>query len=95
MIEYLYSLDYNLKDYNDCLHIIREGSTPADISKLRNLTTHQLLRNASMYSIGEKYGIHGLKGIASEKFAAILQQPPSLVDGKFVHHLCCSFLQSN
>ena len=34
----------------------------------------QLVCNASLYSMGEKYGINGLKGIASEKSAVVFKQ---------------------
>lgn len=72
MIEYFYFLDYTLKARSECLHIISDDTAPIDTNKLRKLSSLQLLHNASLYGMGEKYGIHGLKGIASEKFADVL-----------------------
>lgn len=83
MLEYLYVLDYDspytLKAYSDC----PDRYTLADIKNIREISTYQLLRNASMYGIGAKYGIDGLKSVASEKFAAVLQQPGTVVEWKF------------
>lgn len=84
MIEYLYILDYTLKAQSECLHIISDDCTPIDTNRLSKLFTHQLLHNVSLYGMGEKYGIQGLKGIVSEKFAAVLLHPRYLVDGKSV-----------
>lgn len=84
MIEYLYILDYTLKAQSECLHIISDDWTPIDTNRLRKLLSHQLVHNASLYGMGEKYGIQGLKGIVSEKFAAILQRPVYVIDGEKV-----------
>ena len=41
--------------------------------ELRQIPFPQLAFHIATYHMGDKYGIHGLKGMASEKFAAALQ----------------------
>ena len=90
MLEYLYKLDYALKARNEYLDALALGKRPnstADTDKIRRLTSFQLVCNVSMYCMGEKYGIHGLKGIASENVAAVLESPDRHVDGKWVSNI--------
>lgn len=76
MLRYLYSLEYTIEPRNDYEYFYLGGSVPnPDHNKLRQLSSLHLVCNASMYTLGDKYGIQGLKGIASAKFAATLKQP--------------------
>ena len=76
MLRYLYSLDYTIEPRNNYVYDLSEDPVPTvHDNELRQLSSLQLVCNASMYGMGDKYGIHGLKGIASEKFAATLKQP--------------------
>ena len=90
MLEYLYKLDYALKARNEYLDALALGKRPnstADTDKIRRLSSFQLICNVSMYCMGEKYGIHGLKGIASENVAAVFKNADRLVDGKWVSNI--------
>lgn len=76
MLCYLYSLDYTIEPRNNYVYDLSEDPVPTvHDNKLRQLSSLQLVCNASMYGMGDKYGIHGLKGIASEKFATTLKLP--------------------
>ena len=75
MLQYLYSLDYDVETRSDIIVTLSDGSNSTlDPNRLRELSSLQLVCNASLYSMGEKYGINGLKSIASEKFAVVLKQ---------------------
>ena len=73
MLEYLYTLDYTPKARGDSFDAPLGGHPVAgtDTYDIRDLPSVQLVRSASLYSMGEKYGIYGLKKTASEKFAAV------------------------
>ncbi len=78
MLQYLYRLDYTCatEAHSDYLYDFGQGPIlTVDDNDARRLSSLQLLANAHMYNVGDKYGIDGLKGIASEKFATILNQP--------------------
>lgn len=64
MLQYLYSLNYSSK----------EGSLlMCSDERLGQVPFPQLAFHIATYHMGDKYGIHGLKGMASEKFAAALK----------------------
>lgn len=74
MLQYLYGLDYTVKAHREYLgHFYPIAFTDGD--NLRRSSSLQLLANVHMYSMGDKYGIDGLKGIASENFALTLKRP--------------------
>ncbi|CAD6591088.1 MAG: hypothetical protein ASARMPREDX12_004920 [Alectoria sarmentosa] len=76
MLRYLYSLDYTIEPRNNYVYDLSEDPVPTTHdNELRQLSSLQLVCNASMYGMGDKYGILGLKGIASEKFAATFKLP--------------------
>ena len=90
MLEYLYKLDYAQKarnEYFDALAPGKRTNLTVDTDKIRRLSSFQLVCNVSMYCMGEKYGVHGLKGIASENVAAVFTNPDRLVDGKWVSNI--------
>ena len=74
MLQYLYTLDYATEHLwsnngEDGILVNQVGSD----KPLRQIPIPQLLFDISVYLMGDKYGIHGLKGMASEKFAATLK----------------------
>lgn len=73
MLRYLYASDYTIEPRTDFLSTLDQ--CPLDANNRRRTSSLHLVCNASMYGMGEKYGIDGLKGIAAEKFAATLRQP--------------------
>ena len=90
MLEYLYKLDYAPKarnEYFDALALGKRPNSTADTDKIRRLSSFQLVCNVSMYCMGEKYGIHGLKGIASENVALVFKNPDRHVDGKWTSNI--------
>ena len=69
MLQYLYGLDYTI-DVSE-----RVSEDPYAHTYGPNYASSiELLVYADVYSIGDKYGINGLKGVASEKFATTLRQ---------------------
>lgn len=75
MLQYLYGHACALPLRNHYAHILRQSEFSLnDGNKLRSESSTLLLGRAFMYSIGEKYGIDGLKNVASESFAALLEQ---------------------
>ena len=88
MLEYLYFLNYTLKTHNDFFDALgRRPVSSADTDNIRELSSVLLACNASMYSMGEKYGVYGLKGIASENFAAVLQSAERYVDRNWISNI--------
>ena len=92
MLEYFYTLDYTPKTRIDFFNALGKslGKYPmstAEIDKIRELSSVHLVCSASMYCIGEKYGIYGLKGIASENFAAVLNSAERFVNGNYVSNI--------
>ena len=69
MLRYVYDLDYTIEVPERIAVGIRDRGLEFGIE-----LSIQLSKNADMYSMGDKYGIDGLKGIASEKFATTLKQ---------------------
>ena len=65
MLQYLYTLNYTVTE--GPLH---KCSNPV----LGQEPSPQLLFDIAVYRVGDKYGIHGLKGMASEKFAATFKR---------------------
>ena len=83
MLEYLYNLDYSIKARNEYFdNLCKCPTSMADNGQIRESSLIQLICNTSMYSMGEKYGIYGLKAIASENFAAVTNAPARLIDGR-------------
>ncbi len=75
MLQYLYRLNYTIKTHSDYLYDFGQGPILiVDDNDTRRLLSVQLFANAHMYNMGDKYGIDGLKGIVSEKFATNLEQ---------------------
>ena len=73
MLRYLYGHDYAVKTHREYLgHFCPIAFTEDD--NLRRSSSLQLLANVHMYSMGDKYGIDGLKGIAAENFALTLKR---------------------
>ena len=88
MLEYLYTLDYRPQTRIDFFDILGKRSfSSADSDSIKTLSFFHLFCNASIYSMGEKYGIYGLKGIASEYFAAVLNSAERFVDGNWVSNI--------
>ena len=88
MLEYLYYLDHTPKILNDFFDALgKRPVSSADTDNIRKLSSVLLDRNASIYSMGEKYGIYGLKGIASENFAAVLKSAERYVDRKCISNI--------
>ena len=88
MLEYLYTLDYIPKARNNFFDAL--GKPPvssADTDSVTLQSSFHLLCNVSMYSMGEKYGIYGLKGMASENFAAVLNSAERFVDGNWISNI--------
>ena len=75
MLQYLYTLDCTVESHIDYMYdhgeevILLVGSD----EMFRQTPFPQLVFDVSMYHMGDKYGIHGLKGMASEKFAGTLE----------------------
>ena len=87
-MEYLYTLDYRPTIRNHFFAALRKRPiSSADSIDITILSSINLSCNASMYGMGEKYGIHGLKGIASENFAAVLNSVERYVDGNWISNI--------
>ena len=88
MVEYLYTLDYRPTVRNHLFDTLgKRPVSSADSIDITILSAINLSCNASMYSMGEKYGIYGLKGIASENFAAVLNSVERYVDGDWIPNI--------
>ena len=75
MLRYLYGLDYTARAKKVYLvNFVKDLQHVIDGMEII-LKLSLLFVNASMYSVGDKYGIDGLKSVASENFAIILKRP--------------------
>ena len=75
MLQYLYTLDYSTEHLSDCMYEKGEDGLLGGSNKpLGQGPCPQLVFDISVYRMGDKYGIHGLKGMASEKFADTLKR---------------------
>ena len=88
MVEYLYTLDYRPTIRNHLFGTLRiRPVSSADSIDITILSAINLSCDASMYGMGEKYGIYGLKGIASENFAAVLNSVERYMDGNWISNI--------
>ena len=83
MLEFLYTLKYTVDAPSDCIHDNGEEQLlPGSGKGLEQLSSPQLVFDISMYRVGDKYGIQGLKDLTAEMFATTLGWDTECIDAQ-------------